>query len=259
MFADIPFLQLLPAAANACVAAYGAERSRLYSYDRTVSVGDSQLRILANKEFAIVAIAGTNSLADWVANFDVKPRNVGPFRLHSGFAKQAEVSLAALAAVDDLPRHFAEGNWMVCGHSLGGAVAAIIPALLATNPSERLELPKTSIGFGVPNYVQGPGALLWPCRIVAINSSRDIVSHLPNGLFCRPWTRAGLQVFADDSGLHSYAGHELLRIASLFWRLVRFAWLSEIKAVAEHSIELYADRVSKGVRILERKRGEFDV
>jgi pimeloyl-ACP methyl ester carboxylesterase len=223
--------------------------------DRPFSCGEVQGRALVLRGgIGVLAIAGTNSVWDFCSNLQTKLKTVqGVYDLHSGFVKSAEVAIAAITnAIGYEEACWQDGNYFICGHSLGAATAAILPLLI--NQQSWLSQPTGVVAFGSPKYVQGPGSILWPCPVLHIQSRKDLVSHIPNGLFgVRPWARAGQQVYLDDRGFDCYEGHEVTRLIGYVRRLTRLDFLrGSVPSIAEHSMDLYAQRVKAGLIKLDQ-------
>ena len=217
--------------------------------DQPFQCGDTQGRALVHRnKVGVLAIAGTNSVWDFSANLQTRITSLqSTYDLHSGFLKSAETALAAFLASGPVGECWESGNYFITGHSLGASTAAILPLLIARQ--SKLAQPVGVLSFASPYYTQGPGALLWPCPVLHVQSRLDLVSHIPNGLFgVRPWARAGQQVYIDDEGFDCYAGHEVTRMIGYAVRIMRLDFLrGKAKSIQEHSMSLYARRVHAGL------------
>lgn len=259
--------------ARLCAVAYteNGPASRQWPYHPArIHVGDAEFRLFANDEYGVIAIAGTNSLADWATNVQTKPTQFGPFTLHTGFLKSAQSVLAGVLSQSDLPDCFRRGAYWIAGHSLGGATASVLPLML----NGRLPPPKGVVAIGAPNYLIGQGGLLWPVPMLTITSPEDLVSHLPCGMW-RPWARAALQVYVGDDGFSSYPGSQTRRVMNYAASLIAVGsgflqrglcrWFlgcdrnlfGGVRSIAEHDYNLYARRIDAALAKLYESK-EFD-
>ena len=92
---------------------------------------DTQGYIAINEERVLVAFRGTESIPDWLTNFQAV-RDPGPWRdtnVHEGF--QDAFGAAALKIGEIIGRRRGSQEVWVTGHSLGGALAVLLAATLA--------------------------------------------------------------------------------------------------------------------------------
>jgi hypothetical protein len=213
--------------------------------------------LVTDEGLGIIAIAGTQitSIGDWASNLQTRPRTLaGAYVVHTGFAKSAEQVLRMVLSELDLHECFANGNYFITGHSLGGATAAILPVLIDQASDPRIEVPKGVVAFGSPNYMSGDCGLLWPCSLVHVQSPYDIVSHVPFGVR-RRWSKAGEQLYISKEGFSSHSGHQVLRMFKYVFRFFTGAWMrGRLHTIEEHSMYLYRRRILSALQKLKNKR-----
>ncbi|AVD83615.1 lipase [Pseudomonas sp. SWI6] len=105
--------------------------------DRGVSdATDTQAFITHTSEYALIAIRGTNEAADFLRDVDALqvPFEQGEGRVHRGFYESAlKVFDFAMSYLDQFDY---SKKLIICGHSLGGAVALILAEMLRRSPSK---------------------------------------------------------------------------------------------------------------------------
>jgi hypothetical protein len=119
-------------------------------------------------KFTIIAVRGTMPwLEDWLIDLDERKIKVGPLGYHAGFYLEAKGALSDLAASvpADKPIYFT-------GHSLGGALAGILPHLW--QGGQCLMTPYT---FASPRFGNQMAAELTP--VYAYVRSADPGPHVP--------------------------------------------------------------------------------
>lgn len=119
-------------------------------------------------QFTIIAIRGTMMwLQDWLTDLDDRRLRVGDFMYHSGFYSEANGALKdiAAAAPTDRPIYFT-------GHSLGGALASLLPHVWPGK--QRLMTPYT---FASPRIGNDKVAEVTPSY--GYVRASDPVPHLP--------------------------------------------------------------------------------
>ncbi|MFJ4345245.1 lipase family protein [Pseudomonas sp. NPDC089401] len=95
---------------------------------------DTQAFITHTPEYALIAVRGTNEAADFIRDIDALqvPFEEGEGRVHRGFYE------SALKAYDFVTKYLESNqmreNLIICGHSLGGAVALILAEMLRRSP-----------------------------------------------------------------------------------------------------------------------------
>ena len=106
--------------------------------------------VVCNHTIQIIAIAGSNDTYDWRHNFDFWPTSISEFKrsrglpaegsstcgTHTGFLTHAAQAAKCLRPIFDschtpLER---EHRSYICGHSLGGAAAILLPHMMSLKP-----------------------------------------------------------------------------------------------------------------------------
>lgn len=240
--------------------ASGGQASNIEEVLRTVDFGQSFVvarRYLVvvgvrTPKVMLVAIRGTAYLYDWLLNLNVGHHTVqqsdGPLRFHRGFYKEAMSALPALrerliqVAGDGVPIY-------LTGHSLGGAVAAVLHSLwnqripsvgyarFGTEPDFQIALP-VSYTFGMPRYadINTVVALRTPYHIY---NDQDIVPTVPPSWL--GYASCMTEFMADGTALEQRSSREAIAFGAWIARLVTGV------GVKHHSMELYIDRIAQHV------------
>lgn len=126
-----------------------AARACAQAYDHVDLVaGEAKALTVPDRSAVLVAFQGTHDVAQALEDLDVRPRFMaGVGYVHHGFSELAE---AAFPLVRDLAIEIGK-PLVLAGHSLGGAVALLVGALLV-----RANLPPaTVLAFGAPRISVG--------------------------------------------------------------------------------------------------------
>ncbi len=110
--------------------------------------------IIRIENIKIIAIRGTSALYDWTINLDARTVNFQGGRLHHGFFKEIVETLSELVKTN----HLDDGIIYVTGHSLGGALAALMGRIVAPSISANVVSVYT---FGMPRYGDNKSTHPW--------------------------------------------------------------------------------------------------
>lgn len=131
----------------------------------------SEAAIIKVGDFHVLAFRGTEELADWLRNVDVRPDQWdGPGRAHKGFVGALnEVWPELLPALQAI-----SGPIFYTGHSLGGALAILAAVRFP---------PRAVYTFGGPRCGDDDFAKQHPLRehIHRVVNNRDVVPRVPPG------------------------------------------------------------------------------
>lgn len=157
-------------------------------------------------ENTYIAIRGTDELRDWIANVPV-PVSIGGVTAVTGYVDYA-TALHPWVISEEV-----EGRLILCGHSLGGAVAMTLP-LLSQCIREQVD---HIITFGSPKCLDLSRAavLPYPHTIVTRVVRRlDIVPHLPP---FGNWRHVGQEILFTDDGMPTKADINEKTVRRLQW------------------------------------------
>ena len=95
---------------------------------------NTQAYITHNDELILIAVRGTQQLADFLRDADARqvPFEEGFGQVHRGFYGAAKKAAAFVTSY--LDRFYAGQKLLICGHSLGGAVALLLAEMLRRRP-----------------------------------------------------------------------------------------------------------------------------
>ncbi|MBC3385495.1 lipase family protein [Pseudomonas sp. SWRI179] len=95
---------------------------------------DTQAYITHNDELILIAVRGTQQTADFLRDADALqvPFEEGVGQVHQGFYGAAKKTAAFVTSY--LDRFYAGQKLLICGHSLGGAVALLLSEMLRRRP-----------------------------------------------------------------------------------------------------------------------------
>jgi len=154
-----------------------------------------------------VVFPGTNELADWRTNLRVRPvEHVGlPGKWHEGFMTSA-VDILDHVVLPFLSR--TQGPILIGGHSLGGALAGCLSALLAVRSHGEHVSDVTT--WAAPRFTTGPGSafleVYYGGRATRIFAGFDIVPHLvPAGILFLRYRHAFPLLYLGTGGKLSTA------------------------------------------------------
>ncbi len=189
-----------------------------------------------SRQYTIVAIRGTKKAADWLVNLNVFKefhKKGNGLKFHRGFYKAISVCYNEIikkiksSKYNDVPVY-------VTGHSLGGAMAAIMHSEFANNNDPLLITTNSCYTFGMPRYANKNviNRLSTPFHFL---NSKDIVPTIPP-----KWL--GYENPHDENVLDGNRINKATNRSSISF----FKWatrLVTVKGIRDHSIELYTDRL----------------
>ena len=166
-------------------AAYGTEADAQDACDQLrlwkpliLRNGDSYAILAYDYGEAYIAIRGTDSKYDWLDNCRTKRiyiTKAGPYsqiQAHAGFIRHAKLVRDELDQQDArtlIGRH----DLYLTGHSLGGAVATLLPLVCGWMAPERL------VTFGAPRCLGYESAGMYPFDCTRFVGATDIVPLMP--------------------------------------------------------------------------------
>ncbi|MBF0131040.1 MAG: lipase family protein [Magnetococcales bacterium] len=195
-----------------------------------------------------VAFAGTNEMADWLENLDVRKIKTPYGSLHAGFCN------AAKEIEDDIDRQVAHRPWKnitFCGHSLGGAIAVVTAArYMHLLPNVKLHLhtfgqPRVGDAKWVSNVFKD-----WENSYIRVVNAGDIVPHLPTFIRFR---HSGQVVFFDAD--HTVVNPTWQQRAMAGFNAMTKNRKSGLVSLSKHSMDSYLKNVLK---IPERRNGHHN-
>jgi len=113
--------------------------------------GNDELLIIWDNQFVVVAFAGTNDIRDVKTDIDVEKVN-GPFEseVHDGF--NGAVNTFGYKIIELLSTEFKKHKIFICGHSLGGAMAALFTAYIYSNDCNLKDRHVATYTYGSPRF-----------------------------------------------------------------------------------------------------------
>lgn len=132
--------------------------------------------VAVRDDVAYIAIRGTQSLDEWLEDFDASLTSFGGYRVHAGFDRV----YAGLIASIWTALKTAGTEWReicVIGHSLGAAVATLV----AANVEEFARVPVSCIAFASPRVGDPAFCAKYGKKInlLRVTNTKDIVTHVP--------------------------------------------------------------------------------
>lgn len=123
--------------------------------------------VLSSEETVCVVIAGSDDALDWHLNSRCESEATLGIETHMGFTIHARLVAEAIRDYD-----FRGRSVIFIGHSVGGAVAGLLPAILGHRACR-------SIGFNAPKFVTSRDAANYPEDYVNVCDPHDIVPDQP--------------------------------------------------------------------------------
>lgn len=194
-----------------------------------LSADNPYFGFIAVRDKAIyIAIRGTQSLDEWIKDFDAAPVELNNYRVHAGFNSVLESLFPSIRqAIWSLAR--ADFEICVVGHSLGAALAS----LLALKVSGGTQLPISCVAFASPrvgdeNFGR---AVRRSIDLLRVTNTKDLVTHVPprpeyvhagDAVVFDGWKFApGIEQRLDPAFAHSLEGSYARGIESMPKRLIR--------------------------------------
>lgn len=151
--------------------------------------------VASDERNLVIALRGTDQIIDWATNLKVAQVAIASGYAHQGFVASLEaVWPQLLSRVEDLLDH-GQTVW-VTGHSLGGALATLVAARLATVGIE----PYITCTFGAPRVLDPKASSAYLPRLYRFVNKGDLVPATPPPLTL-PWYRyqhtGSMQVVLD--------------------------------------------------------------
>lgn len=157
-----------------------------------------------NGDELVVAIRGSKTLSDWMADLDAGPTVLGDpasrVNVHVGFYRRAMDILWSMERSGGLAhlRASPSARLKLTGHSLGGAVAQILGALVA---EQRVPLDRIDIySFGAPPFANEEfSARYGAMPIWRVETTGDTIPNMFNGPLAR-YRHVGTRVALRENG-----------------------------------------------------------
>lgn len=191
------------------------------------------------RNIIFISVRGTQSFIDGIVDVKfLRMSGIGDskIKLHRGFYK------AVLKEIDNVVlqlSRFSNSNVYITGHSLGGAMAAILYNILALNKSSFLSAQslflKSCYTYGMPRYANNYATTLLQPTFQIYNPN-DVVPVLPPKCFGYNNSREEYKLLVQKvENITNDGKLSLLRTIKLF----------NGKDIGEHKIEYYVDKLSK--------------
>jgi triacylglycerol lipase len=237
---DIDFANLETYAYRA-KAAYTAEAAIRSAYPKTIRVaspGGSGVQYFIERDDAArrlyVTVRGTADKKNVSEDFDISVRTdrKTDIPVHAGFDKDARAVYA------DAKPYLKPGYRIaITGHSLGGAVAALV-GIYAIEDGFTVERVVT---FGQPRFTTAAGvSRLGFLPLTRVVDENDIIPMLPPAVGAAPYEHVGPEIILLEGPRYVYLpSHDANRLAiGEFWRSVGIADLRD------HKIDKYVARIA---------------
>jgi len=176
----MPYTSLVQRACRASAAAYRSDEAGKDIWLLQDPLSDAQVRVALDAQGdagdVIVAFRGSSSAMDWMHNAVALQTTLSPWtdvRVHAGFLHQYRSLHHRLA---ELLHSLDAKHLLLCGHSLGGALACVAAAMLLSSYTGDL------VTFGAPRVGNARFAEVVRSRCVRITRvvhSRDVVPTAP--------------------------------------------------------------------------------
>ena len=224
-------------------AAYDAIPKIKASYPKTIRIsspGDTGVRYFLERDdkakTQIITVRGTADRKNFLEDLDIVVRidRQADIPAHAGFDQ------AARAVYSDARLYLKRGyKTYVTGHSLGGAVAALV-AIYATEDGFIVE---RVITFGQPRFTTAAGVARLRLPIIRVIDENDVVPMLPPATATDPnfgpYEHVGPEVILLQGQRYVYLpAHDANRLSiGEYWRSIGIADL------ADHKMDKYVNRL----------------
>ena len=241
LFADLAYLSKAEIEAHLTALNRGRDATTQFSFIYLRNA-NAQGFVAYDDNRAILAIAGSNDLDDWLQNVSASKVAAAGGNVHGGLLQHAQNLADEIETHPDVQAVCEERDIYLCGHSAGGAVAILLPCLIDWVDPRRIYT------YGAPRVLGRRTAGRYPhSGVVRFVSRRDIVPMLP---WAFRYSHVGEVRYVDSKG-NLFA--ERLPVGK-WWRLAmahivgtitKRGWWLHRKAmasiVAKHDMQLYID------------------
>ena len=257
---DLNFAELVTYAERSR-AAYGAKSVIKRKYPKTIRIsspGDTDVRYFLEQDdkarTQIITVRGTADQKNFSEdlNITVRTDRQADIPVHAGFDR------AARAVYNDV-KSYLKRNYKtyVTGHSLGGAVAALV-TIYAIEDGFMVE---RVITFGQPRFTTAAGVQRLRLPLIRVIDENDMVPMLPPGTATDPkfgpYEHLGPEVILLQGQYYVYLpAHDATRIdVGEFWRTIGIADLPDHKI--DHYVNKIADKINGAVEVTYNQREHY--
>jgi hypothetical protein len=258
--ADINFLEL-ETYAERSRAAYGEKPVIKAKYPKTIRIsspGDTGVRYFLEQDdkakTQIITVRGTADQKNFSEDLDIAVRTdrQADIPVDAGFDR------AARAVYSDAKSYLKRGyKTYVTGHSLGGAVAALV-TIYAIEDGFSVE---RVITFGQPRFTTAAGVQRLQVPLIRVVDENDIVPMLPPASATDPafgpYEHLGPEVILLQGPRYVYLpAHDATRIdVGEFWRSIGIADLPDHKI--DNYVNRIADKINGAVEVTYNQREKY--
>lgn len=189
----------------------GWESAQVFPFDKRLGEDiDTQGLVAANDTHTIIAFRGSSGLPDWLTNLqaaiDPGPLDPKNSKVHEGFQDALFPALLTIGChLGNIKSSVARDNVWVTGHSLGGALATLLVAmLLDVDEMSSLVVPKGLYTFGAPRVGNHAFQVAFDQRFsntaFRVVNQGDLVPHLPPEFFGPGFSHTGKSVLFLEDG-----------------------------------------------------------
>jgi triacylglycerol lipase len=257
---DINFAELKTYAERSR-AAYGAKPVIKAKYPKTIRIsspGDTGVLYFLERDdkakTQIITVRGTADQKNFSEDLDITVRTdrQADIPVDAGFDR------AARAVYSDAKSHLKRDyKTYVTGHSLGGAVAALV-TIYAIEDGFMVE---RVITFGQPRFTTATGVQRLRLPLIRVVDENDMVPMLPPATATDPkfgpYEHVGPEVILLQGQYYVYLpAHDATRIdVGEFWRTIGIADLPDHKI--DHYVNRIADKINGAVEVTYNQREQY--